>query len=356
MASPAAAPPRGGGATGGVRLIVWDFDQTLACVHVFKILAGWDGGAIRLPGPGASTELGQLRRLQDLSSSNLFPGSSFAESAFGGRERVQELQHNLGALRQSGVQMVVCTKGLVGPVRFLLEDLGLLPFFGAVFGRIGDTYGINGYDKSVLRTQPSAREAAILGQREDSDWDAKTTVINRMKQRLFLDGSCTFFIDDDPEEIKRARQHCKTLWIRDGKGITPEQWQIVFKECQMAGGEATPGAAAATPGPQESTRRENNRAAGAGAAAAAGADASPAGLLPDASQKMAGLPPHMSSVDSSAFGSQFQSGLSEGTDHPPSPEGQGRGAMGVLRRLPGAGLLGGLWARTVQALENIEIR
>ncbi|CAK0871133.1 unnamed protein product, partial [Prorocentrum cordatum] len=72
---PAAAPDRpDAGASGAVRLIVFDFDQTLSVVHVFKSLAGWGDKqaekTMQVPRPFASTERGQVRRIREIDASS----------------------------------------------------------------------------------------------------------------------------------------------------------------------------------------------------------------------------------------------------------------------------------------------
>ncbi|CAK0871134.1 unnamed protein product, partial [Prorocentrum cordatum] len=70
-----AAPDRpDAGASGAVRLIVFDFDQTLSVVHVFKSLAGWGDKqaekTMQVPRPFASTERGQVRRIREIDASS----------------------------------------------------------------------------------------------------------------------------------------------------------------------------------------------------------------------------------------------------------------------------------------------
>ncbi|CAE7179339.1 tsuA, partial [Symbiodinium microadriaticum] len=76
----------------------------------------------------------QVRRLIDLG-----PGFSF--QALGGEPRVRLLSETLRRLKEYEIDLIICTKGLVGTCRKILQDCGLLPFFRTVYGNIGDCYG-----------------------------------------------------------------------------------------------------------------------------------------------------------------------------------------------------------------------
>lgn len=77
---------------------------------------------LRVPPPYAKSELGQLRRAGELEAAPAFAElGGFALAALGGRERVAALGDLLGELGRAGVRMAVCTKGLVGVARLILE-------------------------------------------------------------------------------------------------------------------------------------------------------------------------------------------------------------------------------------------
>eukprot|EP00929_Paragymnodinium_shiwhaense_P031860 TRINITY_DN17763_c0_g1_i2.p1 TRINITY_DN17763_c0_g1~~TRINITY_DN17763_c0_g1_i2.p1 ORF type:complete len:331 (+),score=47.99 TRINITY_DN17763_c0_g1_i2:88-1080(+) len=230
VAKSAPPPPASRTPGGGIKLVVFDFDQTLAVVHVFKLLAGLDDdGPLPIPpGPGCLSELGQMRRLQELNRIEAFQKrGGFAEVAFGGKERVEALHQFLGGLRKRGVNLVVCTKGLVGVARMCLSDLGLLEHFAVVYGRAGDSYGFTACDRALTQTKPSPREARLLGLPEHADWDSKANCISRIRARMDLEWKRVCLVDDDPDEIKRARHVCKTLWVKDAEGITYEHCQLL---------------------------------------------------------------------------------------------------------------------------------
>eukprot|EP00435_Cladocopium_sp_Y103_P071563 s737_g37.t2 len=119
----------------------FDADQTLSVVHVYNSIAG--GREVwQLPAPHACSEAGQLARIVSLDRHpQLQQQGGFAMAAFGGAERVQRLAGMLEQLRQAGVECIICSRGLVGPIQKLLDQLGLLRYFSEVYGNIGDAYG-----------------------------------------------------------------------------------------------------------------------------------------------------------------------------------------------------------------------
>eukprot|EP00929_Paragymnodinium_shiwhaense_P008401 TRINITY_DN11235_c0_g1_i1.p1 TRINITY_DN11235_c0_g1~~TRINITY_DN11235_c0_g1_i1.p1 ORF type:complete len:525 (-),score=61.88 TRINITY_DN11235_c0_g1_i1:296-1723(-) len=255
---------------GGLKLIVFDFDQTLSIVHVFKSLAGWggdDGYRLDVPAPHATSELGQMRRVQELTAAKAFGGNlTFAEAVFGGPERVNRMREFLTSLKEMGVTIVVCTKGLVGVAQMCLSDLGLLGFFEAVYGRIGTSYGELQYDLSLDQGATTAKEEKLIGGRANSGWGSKDRLISRLRSQLDLGKHEAILVDDDPDEIKGARNVARTLWVRDARGLNAEQMRSLLE-------------AAAPNGRQSEDRRRSDAAcappAGAYNAMKRGSDQAP---------------------------------------------------------------------------------
>ncbi|CAJ1423691.1 unnamed protein product [Effrenium voratum] len=129
-----------------LRLVVFDFDQTLSAVHVYNSLAG--GTEAGLPGPAACSELGQLSRVLELSHHpQLQQQGGFAAACFGGLARVGRLAAMLESLsgaaeqlRDAGVECMICSRGLVGPLQKLLDQLGLLQFFSEASLRVTEGF------------------------------------------------------------------------------------------------------------------------------------------------------------------------------------------------------------------------
>jgi len=199
-----------------LRLLVFDFDQTLSVMHVFKALAGFDGATI--PPPYAKTELGQILRIQELDQQEPFSAcGGFALTAFGGEERVAELRKMLVDFKERGLELIICTKGLIGTVQKCLEDVDLRSYFSAVYGNIGDLYGETDYDAAAVPTMGAMQ---LVGNKESTGWPSKDTLIRKlMAVRGFKDTSEACLIEDDPEEIDRARGVCRTLFVTPPRGM-----------------------------------------------------------------------------------------------------------------------------------------
>jgi len=289
---------------GHVCLIIFDFDQTLSSVHVFKSLAGWkddrpkssaasvpsapsitarderlaqshrsslspssalsppnthrrnDRSPLRIsdlplrseipicpptprlllkkrkpfhvPTPYASTELGQIRRIEELDR-NEFSRESFVVAAFGGEARVQEVREHLQLLHARGTQLVICSKGLIGPVRRCLTQLNMLHFFSHIYGNIGSNYGETPYDKETLQREPTPKEREFLGSPEMAGWRAKERVIARLMNKMGLVSEQVILCEDDPAEIRRASSHCRTLHVKEASGLTSEHWHLLLR-------------------------------------------------------------------------------------------------------------------------------
>lgn len=208
-----------------MRLFVFDFDQTLSVVHVFKTLAGWaekspDRGALRIPPPYASTERGQVLKIEELNRIEPFHVDGFARVAFGGQHRVEELRRFLAALAAIA-ELVICTKGLVGAAQKCLSDLHLLDFFSKVYGNIGSAaYGETSYDRAAADAELRLEERILLGTPTAGAWRGKAELIARMLSKRRLRKEQAVLVEDDPEEIRKAAHICRTHWVREAAGMT----------------------------------------------------------------------------------------------------------------------------------------
>lgn len=226
----------------GLRLVVFDFDQTLSAFHVFKALAGMGDGktakALPVPQPFAYTELGQLRKVLELNREAFKEQNGFASAAFGGKARVEEVRQHLQRFRDHDVELVVCTKGLVGTVKKLLLDLDLLSFFTEVYGNVGDSYGQTEYDGETSddALPPEVRKLIGSAQRH-SNWASKDRLIVKLMAKRRIHKLQCVLVEDDPEEIKRAAPVCRTLFVKEAAGMTAEHFDTLHRIC---GDEAQP--------------------------------------------------------------------------------------------------------------------
>eukprot|EP00811_Abedinium_folium_P036044 NODE_8790_length_1469_cov_8.434426.p1 GENE.NODE_8790_length_1469_cov_8.434426~~NODE_8790_length_1469_cov_8.434426.p1 ORF type:complete len:274 (+),score=62.61 NODE_8790_length_1469_cov_8.434426:223-1044(+) len=224
---------------GPVRLAVFDFDQTLTVFHVFGALAGWDqlqvdASAPRLQPPHALTEQGQLARVRELDLQKPFrEGGGFATAAFGGHARVAELRRALVELHAAGLELVVCTKGFVGPVQHCLGSVGLGGCFSMVYGRV-DGYGMTEYDRRILLRDAAEPRSPLLGSSEAADWRSKASLIQRIRAKRGLARHEACLIEDDIREVFDATRHggFRALHVEARRGLEATHLQELRK---MAG-------------------------------------------------------------------------------------------------------------------------
>lgn len=221
---------------GDLRLVVFDFDQTLSQHHVFKALAGWDvceeaesDDPALVPAPWATSEEGQLCRIEELNRDTHHAAGGFACVAFGGKERVEEIRRLLQSLRELDVELIICTKGLVGAARKCLFDLDLLQYFSEVYGNFGDGYGLMDYDQEVCSSGRLGEEGRkLLGNESLAEHDTKVNLIRIMKREKGLRWKQCILVEDDPIEVASAKCVCRTLLVQEARGITGEHRSVLL--------------------------------------------------------------------------------------------------------------------------------
>eukprot|EP00929_Paragymnodinium_shiwhaense_P042659 TRINITY_DN22041_c0_g2_i1.p1 TRINITY_DN22041_c0_g2~~TRINITY_DN22041_c0_g2_i1.p1 ORF type:complete len:765 (+),score=152.82 TRINITY_DN22041_c0_g2_i1:121-2415(+) len=225
-----------------LKLIVFDFDQTLAVCHVFKTLAGLDKSselASRLPaGPYALSEAGQLRLVEELDRSHFKAVGGFATLALGGHGRVNQIRAQLGLLRALRVNLLICTKGLVGVVRKILQDLRLLQYFEAVHGNIGAEYGQSDSIYDASNKPPDNH--ALLGELSQAQWGTKPLLISKLLETRMLNKDEVVLVEDDPEEIKGAKDTCRTIFVSEAKGMHLSHFEELQSMVRLGGNHNGP--------------------------------------------------------------------------------------------------------------------
>lgn len=221
---------------GNVRLVVFDFDQTLSAVHCFGSLAGTVGIRLNIvPPPYAQSEAGQMSRVKALidsrSSYPTCPEFGFLGAAFGGDRRILELRELLEQLEARGVEMVICTKGLVGTAKLILRELTMLRYFREVYGNIGTYYGETQYDEDLAKEPVPSDIAELLGRENQAQWPNKDALIRQLMAQRMLKRGEVLFVDDDEEEIQKAQATCQTLWVDGGKGIGSKEFEWLRCNC-----------------------------------------------------------------------------------------------------------------------------
>lgn len=211
------------------RLAVFDFDLTLSTVHLFHALAGTSPSPLGTA-PYAKGERGQLARLAELEASGHARNQGgFGQAVLGGPERVSQLRALLHELTTAGVECVVCTRGLIGPVKKCLELSGLLQYLSDVWGNIGDINGVTEYDQSVQLWQLGA-DIGLLGSPEmsmETFSRSKQKVIAHIMQERGLGFSDVIFIDDTAEEINQVAGTCLTMQVKSQCGMGQPEFELL---------------------------------------------------------------------------------------------------------------------------------
>lgn len=214
-----------------LRLAIFDFDQTLSQAHVFKTLAGEDS-SWKIPPPHAMTEIGQLVRIAELEASAEFCAQGgFVMSAFGGADRIARLQTFLRHLTGNGVECIICSRGLVGPVRKCLDICGLLQFFSRVYGNIASAYGFSQFDSHLPPNSPG-NDGRYLGSADDSSWSSKQVLVSRCMQERGLQHNDAVFIDDHPAEIESVQGVCPTIQVQPPHGVGQREFDLLLRMLQ----------------------------------------------------------------------------------------------------------------------------
>lgn len=255
-----------------IRLAVFDFDRTLTAKHVFAGLSGKPESGFQVPPPHVRTEYGQLLKLAELDANPAFTSQGgFAALAVGGAERAKMLRCMLDELRRSGIECIICTRGLVGPTKRILEQVGILDCFTAVFGNVGAALGSMPQEAQLAANGPGilGDNARFLGTPAESGWDSKRSLIARCLQERRLRPEEAVFIDDDPGEVQSVQGVCPTIQVIGLVGMGQREIAMLRQliEASRGRGAAAPQAALQA-APQAAPQAVNGQTAGGLAAAA----------------------------------------------------------------------------------------
>lgn len=236
-----------------LKLILFDFDQTLTVVHVWKLLAGCEPegqNGVEVSPPYSRTQLGQMARLNRfITPENPRGLHDFALLVFGGTRRVEAMQQILSGLHERSIEIRICTRGFVGAVKMLLQAVDLLKYFPTVHGVVDVPYDdYLPYDIEIMDRSLSNRLAvvanclgcscvssrpvrkgfienemlALRGRTRDGQWGLKRTLVNELLSERQWPRDAILLVDDDPMELDGAQ--CSTLLVSERSGLTREQW------------------------------------------------------------------------------------------------------------------------------------
>ena len=166
-----------------LRIVFYDFDQTIPAIDIFQETGGAD----------------------DVSNKS----DQFFVNAFGGEERVTRLKRHFVRLTQTDVKFSIVSYGYTAVIKESLERVGLIDFFeiDAIYGR----------DSEVMRRFRGA----------------KHEVISEEMRLRHISYEEAIFVDDDQENIKACAEAktCRTLHVDEEGGLTEEN--MVFLEAGL---------------------------------------------------------------------------------------------------------------------------
>lgn len=177
--------------------------------------------------PYATSELGQIRKMMELDAQSGQKGRVYAD-LLGGPERVRRLDAFFSELNRS-CDLCVCSKGLVGPIRVILERCGLLDKFVAsapVYGRISDYEELD-FDRETAaadctwRCPPELRRH--VGLLPMADWSQKAALCKKLAA-----GRRVILVEDDAREIRKAKTAgVDTCYVEKRQGIDAAEMSLL---------------------------------------------------------------------------------------------------------------------------------
>eukprot|EP01083_Nonionella_stella_P081651 225038_1 len=164
-----------------VKLVIYDFDQTITCEHLYYELDG-----------------GQEDELKRMSDDKLL-------KVFGGSKRIQRLTQHFERISLN-CELAIISFGWVQVITNALQRMELLKYFSNSV--------IIGKDSEELKTAGS-----------------KAKCIYRMKKKRNLKSDQVVFVDDDNGNIQKAMSYSQTVLITPRSGMTPPQMKEIEVKC-----------------------------------------------------------------------------------------------------------------------------
>ena len=221
-----------------VKVFVFDFDQTLSAVHVFKQLAGWEAPAVQFVHPPFElSERGQVNLVNRLNGSGKYvftppnkdqnarpaiflvdkkkglEGTTWSVACLGGQNRVDALRRFFNDLKARDATLVICTKGYVDTVRKILKDVDLDKYFTRFYGRSDVEYNRKGGARKTGNPDDDMKR---------TKWSSKGLVLRELVKEWDLEKEEACLIDDDVRELDGSSAYSETLLVEDATGIDPQ--------------------------------------------------------------------------------------------------------------------------------------
>merc|ERR1712228_949510 len=133
----------------------------------------------------------------------------------------------MGGLKERGAVLLVASKGLIGTVRKVLHDLELLEYFSQVYGFVGAHGGSTQFDQECAMRNLGPDITRFLGPKCAVHTEFKGVLVQGLLERFGLRKLHAVLVDDDPKEITLAAPICRTVWVKDVKGMQSHQIRAV---------------------------------------------------------------------------------------------------------------------------------
>eukprot|EP01084_Bolivina_argentea_P151917 265101_1 len=169
-----------------VKLVIYDFDQTITCDHLYYELDG-----------------GQEDELKKMSDDKLL-------DVFGGKDRQQRLIQHFERIESTNCELIIISFGWVKVIQNALKRMQLYKYFNKPSSIIGK-------DSELLKNCNGS----------------KAQCISKLKSNRKLRSTQILFIDDDNANIQRATRYCDSICIKQRKGMTNNHMKDIEIKCNV---------------------------------------------------------------------------------------------------------------------------
>eukprot|EP01084_Bolivina_argentea_P151916 265100_1 len=169
-----------------VKLVIYDFDQTITCDHLYYELDG-----------------GQEDELKKMSDDKLL-------DVFGGKDRQQRLIQHFERIESTECELIIISYGWVKVMQNALKRMQLYKYFNKPSSIIGK-------DSELLKNCNGS----------------KAQCISKLKSNRKLRSTQILFIDDDNANIQRATRYCDSICIKQRKGMTNNHMKDIEIKCNV---------------------------------------------------------------------------------------------------------------------------
>jgi len=165
--------------SGTVKLILYDFDQTITCLHLYRELHG-----------------GQLNALSKLSNKSLI-------NIYGGQERINILNNHFKYLTDNNIEIGIVSFGYTNVIQKALQRVNLDSYF-----------------KNKIIIGRDSKEIIYFNKN-------KGKVINTLMEKRNLKCDQVLFVDDALSNCQQSQSYCRTLHISARNGITMDDIKYI---------------------------------------------------------------------------------------------------------------------------------